>query len=177
MDAVADVLGAPKPGKERYARTVLQPRASPLLLVNRLRTNTVRVAACYADRPPLGSAWVPVRPRQPDRLYERALCAWWNSTPGILTLLHRRAKALDSLRSLLVPDPGVVDTGPLAEAFARCRQQTLLPWPRMHECPVRSILDQAAARVLLLDARTLAKWRVLISHEPTVSGIRAKLPG
>ena len=175
MNAEPDVIGAPKPNKEDYARNRLLGKASRLLIVNRLRTNTVRVAACYASEPLLGSAWVPVRPIEPNLTFEHALCAWWNSTPGILTLLHCRAKALDypryaldSLRSLLVPDPNHVNLAPLSDAFAQTRSETLLPWPQMHECPVRAVLDQAAAQVLRIDGRTIADWRKRIAREPTV---------
>ena len=177
MDARADVQAAPKLHRERYARRVLLAKASRLLIVNRLRTNTVRVAACYADQPLLGSSWVPVRPISANPAYEHALCAWWNSTPGILTFIRARAKALNytrfalgSLRSLLVPDPNVVPIRPLVRAFAKCRKATLLPWPRMNDCPTRAILDGAAARVLGLNDRTVAEWRKLIAREPTVSG-------
>ena len=182
MDAKADVVGVPKPGKETYAR-FLTGKASRLLIANRLRTNTVRTAACYAEEPLLGSAWCPVRPIVPNPILEQALCAWWNSTPGILTLLHCRAKALDypryaldSLRSLLIPDSHHVDVSPLADAFEQTRSQTLLPWPQMAECPGRAVLDQAAARVLRMNGRTLADWRERIAAEPTVSGEEANRP-
>ena len=119
-------------------------------------------------------------PRSPDRRFEHALCAWWNSTPGILTLLHSRAKALDytryalnALRSLLVPDPNGVNITPLSDAFAVCRSQTLLAWPELHACPTRAILDEAAARVLRIDGRKIADWRRRIALEPTVSRISA----
>ena len=115
MNAQPDVLGAPAAGRTAYAAT-LKERASRLLIVNRLRTNTVRVSACYAVERLLGSAWVPVRPIEEDARFEQALCAWWNSTPGILTLLNDRGKTLDyarfalgTLRSLLVPNPSTVD--------------------------------------------------------------------
>ena len=177
MDARADVQAAPKLHRERYARTVLLAKTSRLLIVNRLRTNTVRVSACYADQPLLGSSWVPVQPISANPAYEHALCAWWNSTPGILPFIRARAKALNytrfalgSLRSLLVPDPNVVPIRPLVRAFAKCRKATLLPWPRMNDCPTRAILDGAAAQVLGLNERTLAEWRNLIAREPTVSG-------
>ena len=175
MNASAAVLASPKPEREQYAR-FLTKKASQLLIVNRLRTDTVRVTACRAEQPLLGSAWVPVRPIQPNPDFERALCAWWNSTPGILTLLHSRSKALDyarysldGLRALLVPDPRRVAIEPLREAFESCRSKSLLPWPRMHECPTRAMLDQAAAQVLRVDGRTIADWRQRIAHEPTVS--------
>ena len=179
MEAEPDVVGAPKPGKENYAREYAPWEASRLLIANRLRTNTVRVAACYAAQPLLGSAWCPVRPVPSNPTFEQALCAWWNSTPGILTLLHCRAKsldypryALDLLRSLLIPNPKRVDFAPLADAFAQTLSETLLPWPQMHECPVRAVLDQAAARVLSIDGRTVTDWRKRIAREPTVCNRR-----
>ena len=176
MNAEADVFGAPKPDRINYAKH-LQGKASRLLVVNRLRTNTVRVSACYAPQPLLGSSWIPVRPISPNPAFEHALCAWWNSTPGILTLLHCRAKALDyprfaldSLRALLIPNPNRVNITPLADAFTTTRAKPLRPWPQMHDCSHRAILDQAAAQVLQVDGRTIADWRKRIAHEPTVSG-------
>ena len=179
MNGIADMQAAPKPNREPYAQFLAQ-KASRLLVVNRLRTDTVRVTACHAMEPLLGSAWIPVRPIKPDSAYERALCAWWNSTPGVLTLLHSRAKALDyvrysldALRSLLVPDPDQIEIAPLDEAFTECRSSTLRPWPEMHLCPTRAILDRAAAQVLDIDRRTIADWRERIAHEPTVSKLPA----
>ena len=176
MNAEADVYGVPKPDRVGYAKH-LHRKASRLLVVNRLRTNTVRVSACYAPQPLLGSAWIPVRPISPNPAFEHALCGWWNSTPGVLTLLHCRAKALDyprfalaSLRALLVPDPNRVDIAPLADAFAATRAEALRPWPQMDDCPNRAILDQAAAQVLRIDGRVIAGWRKRIANEPTVSG-------
>ena len=176
MNAEADVFGAPKPGRIDYAKH-LQRKASRLLVVNRLRTNTVRVSACYAPQPLLGSSWIPVRPISPNPAFEHALCVWWNSTPGILTLLHCRAKALDyprfaldSLRALLIPNPNRVNITPLADAFTTTRAKPLRPWPQMHDCSHRAIIDQAAAQVLQVDGRTIADWRKRIAHEPTVSG-------
>ena len=126
-------------------------------------------------------------PLEADPAYEQALCAWWNSTPGILTLLHARARkltypryALESLRALLVPNPDRVDVAPLAKAFAASCAEPLRPWPQMHACPVRASLDQAAAQVLRVDGRTIADWRERIAREPTISGApanRAIRPG
>ena len=177
MEAEPDVLGSPKPDRAGYAGH-LRAKSSRLLIVNRLRTNTVRVSACYASEPVLGSSWTPVTPISPDPAFEHALCAWWNSTPGILTLLNSRSKALDyarfsldSLRSLLVPDPSRVDITALTEAFASSRSKTLHPWAKMLDCSTREAIDQAAARVLRIDGRTIADWRRRIACEPTVSGV------
>ena len=176
MNAEADVFAAPKPDRFDYAKH-LQGKASRLLIVNRLYTYQVRISACYASVPLLGSAWTPVTLKSPNPDFEHALCAWWNSTPGILTLLHARARkltyprfALDSLRSLLIPDPKRVDVTPLADAFTATRAKALQPWQQMHDCPNRARLDQAAAQVLRVDGRTIADWRKRIAREPTVAG-------
>lgn len=176
MAAAADVQVSPKPGQERCA-AFLVTKASRLLVAARLGTNTVRVAACLARQPSLGSSWIPVRPTTANEALERGLCAWWNSTPGILTLLNSRAKALDharfslrSLRALLVPDPARADFTPLAEAFEATRNSRPSRWPQMNDCAARAALDESAARVLRIDGRTIAGWRRRIAVEPTVSG-------
>ena len=176
MNARPDVIAAPKPGRVDYAAG-LKKKASRLLIVNRLRTNTVRASACYADTPLLGSAWVAVQPIKPDSRFEQALCAWWNSTPGILTLINHRAKtldyarfALDSLRRLLVPNPSEVNIGPLVEAFRSTQTEILKPWPEMDNCSNRKVLDEAAARILRINGRTIADWRKRIALEPSVRG-------
>lgn len=176
MEARADTRAAAKPGREEYARK-LADKASRLLVANRIYTHRVGVTACYADEPMLGSAWTPVRPLDPDPVFEKALCAWWNSTPGVLTLLNARARkltypryALDTLRGLLVPDPDVAPIEFLAEAFEKTRGETLLPWPQMHECPTRHVLDVAAAKTFGMDGRDIEDWRRRIAREPTVSG-------
>lgn len=180
MAAKSDVLGVPRKGMRRYAEEGLAPKASRLLIANRIYTHQVRACACYASEPLLGSAWTPVRTQELDAEIEKALCAWWNSTPGVLTLLHARARkltypryALASLRALLVPDPGDQSIRALSRAFDQTRDQKLLPWPQMNVCETRKVLDMAAARVLRMDARVVADWRARIAREPTVSGKRA----
>ena len=178
MESQPDVFGTPKPGRGDYAKR-LRGKASRLLIVGRLRTNTVRVSSCRASEPLLGSSWTPVKPISPNPAFEHALCAWWNSTPGILTLLNSRSRTLDyarfslsSLRSLLVPNPACVDVTPLVDAFADTRGSVLAPWPQMRDCPTRAIIDEAAARVLRIDGRTIAEWRSRIACKPTVSRVR-----
>lgn len=180
MTAEPDVIATPKPGKEQYARGLTR-RASRLLIVQRLRTTTVRTAACYTTEPVLGSAWIPIIPSAQANfsvdMIQRALCAWWNSTPGILTMLHARAKDLtypryaqNSLQKLLVPDPSAVDISPLVDAFAETHNEILKPWKNMDTCLVRAHLDQAAAQVLHIDGSKIADWRWRITQEPTISG-------
>ena len=175
MAAKADVAATPKPEKEKYARSLVK-KASRLVISARLYTYAVRTAACYTEEPVLGSAWVPVTSLSTIPHFEHALCAWWNSTPGILTLLHARSKkltypvySLDLLRKLLIPNPRNVDVSPLVKVFAKTRQQVLKPWKEMDTCPVRARIDEAAAQVLHMDGAKIAYWRKRITLEPTVS--------
>ncbi len=181
MTARSDVLGVPRAGMRRYAEEKLAPRANRLLIANRIYTHQVRISACYADEPLLGSSWTPVKTWNASTEVEKALCAWWNSTPGVLTLLHARARkltypryALASLRALVVPDPSDKWIHVLADAFDETGSETLLPWARMDVCATRKVLDMAAARVLRMDASRIADWRARIAREPTVSGKRAQ---
>ena len=181
MSARPDMSAAPRPDREDIARNNLIKNASRLLIANRLYSSRTRVSACYAAEPILGYAWTPVLPVAPNAAFERALCAWWNSTPGILTLLHARTRrlayphySLDSLRALLVPDPSRVDVGPLVEAFDKTHSRALQPWPQLHDCDTRATLDYAAAQVLRIDSRAIADWRQRIVCEPTVTGQSAQ---
>ena len=181
MTAKADVLGVPRKGMRRYAEEKLAPKANRLLIANRIYTHQARISACYADEPLLGSSWTPVTTWNSSVEVEKALCAWWNSTPGVLTLLHARARkltypryALASLRSLLVPDPSDKWIHVLSDAFDETCSKTLLPWPRMDECATRRVLDSAAARILRMDGQMVADWRARIAREPTVSGRRSQ---
>ena len=177
MTAGPDMTAAPRPERDDFAKNNLIKNASRLLIANRLYTSRTCVSACYAGQPLLGYAWTPVIPVSPNPPFEKALCAWWNSTPGVLTLLHARARrlayphyALDSLRALLVPDPSRVDIGPLVEVFDKAYSRALQPWPQMHDCDTRATLDYAAAQVLRVDSRAIADWRQRIACEPTVTG-------
>ena len=175
MAAEPDVVATPKRGREKYARG-LTKKASRLVISGRLYTYAVRTAACYTEEPVLGSAWVPVTSLSTKPHFDQALCAWWNSTPGILTMLHARSKkltypaySLDLLRKLLIPNPRNVDVSPLIDVFAKTHQQVLKPWKEMDTCSVRALIDEAAAQVLHMDGMKIADWRKRITLEPTVS--------
>ena len=109
-----------------------------------------------------------------------AICLYLNSTAGILSLLGDRDNrkpsypsfSLDTLRSLLVPDFTRLEPASLKEmrdCFQRLKRQTLLPFPRMTEDPVRREIDGCIAGVLGFDSEWLDSVRSNLCREPAMS--------
>ena len=103
----------PKPEKHGYAIRTLWPKASRLLIAQRIDTNNVRTPAIFTTEPCLGGAWTPMSPKYDESEHvniQKAWCAFLNSTCGTLSLLNIRARkltypqySLDLLRSLPLP--------------------------------------------------------------------------
>ncbi len=183
IQAAPDCTVAAKVPKAAYAATSLWPKASRLLVGNKLRMNLVRTPAVWTDEPALGSAWSPVTARNGEDDTLRAWAVWLNSTPGIVAFLERRTKdliypafPLANLRTIPCPNPDVADLAPLVAAFHALKDAVLLPWPQMHECPVRRAIDEAAARTAGMPAKNVARWREAVAREPTVCGRRPGAP-
>ena len=185
MRASVDYVTEPKAGKGRYAQK-LWPMASRLLVAAKLRTNTVRTASILVDKPALGNAWIPIAPREDCLLTRRqqlcaqkAWCAFLNSTPGMILFLNRRQRlltyssySLGHLRTLPCPDPRKVKIEQLATTFDEFRDQELLPWPQMDQCPIRARLDAVAGETLGVRPEQIAEWRSKLVAEPTISNKR-----
>ena len=180
MRSSSDYATSPKESKYEYATNVLWLKASRMLIACKINPQAIRVAAIHLEKPALGQPFIPVTPlaevSDPARVLQ-AWCAYLNSTPAALSWLNRRQKkltyasySLDQLRSIPVPDPKNVDLRPLVDAFQEFGDAEMLPWPKMHQCPVRAALDDAVAKVLGLDAAEVKEWRERIAKEPTVSG-------
>ena len=170
---------APKPGKRRYVEANIWPKASRLLVTLAVSTSTIRTTAQIVPQKCFGSAWTAFLPNsrvaKPDETI-LAWCAYLNSTAGVLSYLHRRARKLTygryrpaQLHTIPLPDPAKVDLAPLVSAYERLRKRDLEPWPRMNQCPVRIELDRAVADVLNMDPTVLADWRERLVQEPTIS--------
>ena len=178
IETTPDRRMRPRPKKVRYVEQKLWPRASKLLVGNKLRMNLTRTTAVWTGEPTLGSAWCPVKASGADaETHEKAWAAWLNSTPGILGLLARRTKNLTysafplaNLRTLPCPNPKTVDIQPLIDAFERLKASELQALPQIAGDAIRAELDEAAARVARLDGLELAKWRAAIGREPSIRG-------
>ena len=149
-----------------------------LMLATRYNTVSGRLTALWSEVPTFGFGWIPAQ--GPDRAYEQALCAWWNSTVGRLLLLNRRAKTLtypkwsvEHLTSLPCPKPETPGCKALADTWQQTSSTPLLPLRHAEECTVRQVIDAAAALVLGVNPEDMADWRRRLATEPTITNERA----
>ena len=177
MMAQTDVYIEPKESKRHLADSYWEQRSS-MLLPHRLRLNLARVVAVTLPEPAVGSIWTPCRPH--DTGIIKALCLYLNSTPGLLSLLGARDNrvpsypsfSLDTLRSLPVPnlaELGDAERDLLGGWFDWLANQTLLPFPGMHEDPVRRQIDDAVSQALGLHSEWVATLRRELAREPSVT--------
>ena len=169
-----------KPGEERKADRYWEQR-SRLLIPNNTRLNTARIFGVLLDDPTVGSRWSPARPRehvQNPREWEKAMCVWLNSTPGVLAqimvstpkVLSRPNMSLEGQRNIPVPDLTESQAARLAGVFDDQRDAvqerlTSVDGPRR-------VLDEAAAEVLGMDAEEVAVARRELAAEPAITGRR-----
>ena len=177
MSAETDVYIEPKTSKRKLADSYWEQR-SEMLLPHRLWLPLARVSSVMLPEPAVGSIWTPCRPHDPE--IAKALCLYLNSTPGLLSLLGARDNrkpsypsfSLDTLRSLPVPNftaLGAAERGLLDSWFDWLANDTLLPFPRMHEDPARRQIDEAVTQALGLDPEWVATIRRELAREPSVT--------
>ena len=178
--AESDTYIVIKPGAEKRADRYWDQRGR-LLLANRLSTPSMLLTAVCCGEPLLGSGWLPARPKEHignPREWEKAVCVWLNSTPGVLaTLISATPKklvypqmSLEGQRNIPVPDLTEGQTLRLAEVFDRCRDDvqerlTSVDGPRR-------ILDEAVSEVLGLDEEEVSTARRELAAEPAVTARR-----
>ena len=180
------MLGSPEqrvvPGGRRahLHENVLASKGS-LMLAERFNTVSGVLTALWSETATFGFGWLPARAQ--DEMYEQALCAWWNSTPGRLLLLNRRGKTLtypkwsvEHVTSLPCPKAAKPGCKELAKAWQQTCRTPLLPMRQAEECPVRRAIDEAAAIALGVDDETLTDWRRRLAAEPTITNAHAPAP-
>ena len=176
----ADTYIVVKPGEERKAEGYWSQR-SRLLIPNNSRLNTARVFSVLMGEPAVGSRWLPARPKeslQNPREWEKAMCVWLNSTPGVLAqimvstprLLSRPNMPLGGQKSIPVPDLDGGQAARLAEVFddqqdAVQQRLTAVDGPRR-------VLDEAVAEVLGLDSDEITVARRELAAEPSITARR-----
>ena len=157
MRAQTDVYIEPKESKRHLADSYWEQR-SQMLLPHRLWLPLARVAAVMLPERAVGSIW----------------------TPGLLSLLGARDNrkpsypsfSLDTLRSLPVPNfaaLGAAERDLLSSWFGWMQNETLQPFPQMHEDPVRQQIDDAVIKALGLEPEWVATMRRELAREPSVT--------
>ena len=186
MRAETDVWLEAKQGREPLADQYWAQRGR-LLLPHRLRLTVARVAAAMLDQPAVGQQWTPCRPHDNHDATSAALCAYFNSSIGVLALLGERRNrvpqypsfAIDTLRTAPVPNfPALGDDArdELANAYETLKNETLLPFPQMNNDPIRKQLDDAVTNALNLDPEWVAQIRRALSAEPSITNKRYAPP-
>ena len=163
------------PERDAMRKRLLAGRGNALLCSS-LRTNTCRVTAQYSEEPSFGTSWVPVKNTEGQS--GKALTAWWNSTPARIAILARPAGAdmafpqwsQDLLKTVPVPRKSKERESKLAEAYEAVQNHPLERMDSKNECAARKVLDDAAADVMGIRAKTVKKWRHLLDLEPRISG-------
>ncbi len=172
-------LPNPKPGRKLKRVDQLWPKAGRLLIAERLRLGTARVAAMHIDAPVLSNVWWPVK--ADSRALEKAIAVWLNSSVGLLALLAIRNTTEGSwiklkkadLRTLPVLDARQLSPAQLqalADLFDELAQSDFERLPAMAHCKARRTLDNGLSRILNLP--DLATLRTLLSTEPVISNHR-----
>lgn len=175
----ADVYLQTKTGKEKRAADYWAMR-SRLLICRFPRLNTLRVIAGWSHDPILGSNWIPVRARQGLGIsrdkWEKAMCVWLNSTPGIVNflsvaspkVLSRPDLNLAPCREMLVLDIDEKQAASLADIFDRHLGTELQGLADISSDPVRLALDDAVSTFLAIPPEIVSGARSELRNEPSV---------
>ncbi len=172
-------LGKPKPGRKLRGAAHIWERAGRLLIAERLRFNTMRLAAARLEQNVLSNVWWSFVPaREPGAAaVEKCLALWLNSTLGFIMLMGHREETEGAwnkfkkpvLKQLPVLDPRELSAGQraaLVRAYDQLATRDLLPFPYLETDEVRAAVDAAIADAL--DLPDLAGLRRSLSREPVI---------
>ena len=178
-DAYLAPLVKARPGRRLKPIDQLWDKAGRLLVSERLRLNTARVASMRVGTRVLSNVWWPVKVE--DELVEKALALWLNSTLGLLTIMAERTSTEGSwvamkkadLEELPVLDTRQLSTSQLqrlSDLFDEMTEVEFERLPGMADCPARRRLDDGISAILRLP--DLGNLRRLLASEPVVSNER-----
>lgn len=166
-----------KEGRSLRKAHDLWPHAGSIVLAERLRLNTQRLAAVRVTERVLSNVWWPFAGHQDGEQLEKALVLWLNSTLGLLILLAHREETegawvkfkKPTLKGMPVLDVRALadkQREALAQAYDDLCGKTLLPFPEMDADPVRREIDGVIAKTLRLP--DFGVLREMLAREPVV---------
>ena len=129
----------------------------------------------------LGSGWVPAKHRTLENPedWEKAICAYLNSTVGSLgVLISTNPKKLvypnlpldGGIRNIPVPDFTEEQAVRLARVFEEMADRELERFRDAEQDPVRKTLDKAVSEVMGWDLEEIETARRVLRREPSVTG-------
>ena len=170
-------LEQPHPGRPHRDAAHLWRLASRLVIAERLRLNTMSVAAGRVNRPVLSNVWWTIVLAEGARgsNREKALALWLNSTIGITTLIGYREETegawvdfkkpvLEELPVLNLRTLRRPALEALAAAYDEVATRELSPLPELHRDSVRADIDHVVSQALGLP--DVAALRALLAQEP-----------
>jgi hypothetical protein len=169
----------PAAGRPSRPVRLLWPRAGRLLIAERLRLNTHRIAAGLLPVPVLSNVWWPVRIEGEDaEVVAKVLALWLNSTLGLLSLLARREEtegAWIAFKKPVLEATPVLDVralpskavGALAADFDRLCKVQLSSISAVASDFGRAAIDASFTRALGLPV--LDPIRDMLGREPVVT--------
>jgi hypothetical protein len=173
-------LANARPGRHLRRLEDLWPKASNLMVTERLRLNTYRVVAAVIDKPALSNVWWPVKIRQTQQrdAIAKTLALWLNSTIGLLLLLAYRGNTEGAwvqikkpvLEGLPVLNPRSLTVSQLrkfSEGFDSIKSNSLLTISKNGEDRTRLEIDRIISHTLSLPE--INPLRELLAKEPIIS--------
>lgn len=170
-------LSKAKPGRNLRRVKDLWPKAGRVLLAERLRLNTQRLAAVRVSANVLSNVWWPLALWENEEETEKVLVLWLNSTLGLLILLAHREEtqgAWVDFKKPVLTELSVLDIHALkkeqrrslARAYDKLSKDLILPFPHMAHDPTRQKIDEAITKTLGLPELTVL--REMLAREPVV---------
>jgi hypothetical protein len=164
----------------------LWAKAGKVLIAERLRLNTMRLASIFVRQKVLAVQWWSFVSNMGDENYEKALVIWLNSTPGLLLLLGHRQETQGAwvkfkkpvLKQMPVLDVRNIQDSArkkLVQAFDQLAGKDLLPLPEMEKDSTRAAIDEAVADAL--DLPNFSILRELLAREPIICLSLEKIRG
>jgi hypothetical protein len=180
INAWLNPLSAAKPGRKLRKAADLWPRAGRLLIAERLRLTSQRIAAMLLPQLVLSNTWWVVRLTSDDERAYKALTLWMNGTPGLATFLLNRVPTEGPWLKLKKPaleKMAVLDVTRLTEeqldrfgkAFDDISGIGLEPFRAMGRDPARKRIDDALSAILGLPS--LDRMRAMLGFEAIVTGM------
>lgn len=156
---------------ERYKKQI-----GHVLLAAKYDTLSGKLITIYSEQPALGSMWVPIQTNNMTVDDAKALCAWFNSTLGMLGFMFRRSTKLTNpsfsqaeLATLRIPDFRATDSSVLAKTYEQTKRMPVEPWKSAANDQMRDRLDQAVAKTVGFKLEAIRDLRKRVSREPTIS--------